>query len=143
MAAPGYRGTVTGAPSFLGSITCSLTTPEWLILCLVWDGIVGAIAGAITETDLRVTGIAVAGFVVAATALSLMFAVVPSPYPGELEGEEAARAAFVTWLGLPPGQKIPAVASAVAKGVGAPLMVGGPIWSALIGVNIKKRKGWR
>jgi hypothetical protein len=64
-----------------------------------------------------VTGIAVVGFVVAATALSLLFVVMPS-YPGDLEGFEAARAAFATWLGLAPGQKIPAVATNVAMGIG-------------------------
>jgi hypothetical protein len=131
------------AGAFLGSITCSLTTAEWWFLCLIWGGMVGFIAGAITGTDLRVTGIAVAGFVVAATALSLRSAVAPSPYPGDLQGDEAARAAFATSWGMPPGRTIPAVVSGVARGVGAVLLFGGPIWSAMIGATIKRRKGWK
>ena len=115
-------------------------------MAIVWalaGAFLGSISGAITGTDLRVTGIAVAGFVVAATALSLRFAVAPSRYPGDLQGDEAARAAFATSRGMPPGQTIPAVVSGVARGVGAVLLFGGPIWSAMIGATIKRRKGWK
>lgn len=131
----------TAVGAFLGATASLLTTPEWSVLCLVWSGIVGAVVGTITGTDLRGAGIAVVVFVVVATALSLMFAQL-SPYPGDLLAFETARAAFARKLGLPPGQKIPAGATTVAQGVFFAWGLGAPVGGAMLGVGIKRWRRW-
>jgi len=127
--------------AFLGLITGWRIAPDWSVPYIVWAGIVGAIAGSITRTDLGVTRIAVVGFVGAAMVFSLLD-FLPSRYSSDEEQKEAVRAAIATWLGLPRATRCRLSWQRWPPGGGFVLMFGGPIWSAMIGVNIKKRKGW-
>lgn len=113
------------AGALLGMITCLLTTPKWWILVLVWGGIIGAITGVITGMDRKVITVAIVGCAVAAVAWSIIFAIT----------QELPIDAETSPLRLRVGRD-------VARGVGVAWALGGPIFGGIIGIIIRRWKGW-